>query len=50
MQLGKKVLIREQGKIIECEVIKILGDELEVTDGINTYRRKWWEIGKIKND
>jgi hypothetical protein len=49
MQIGEKVLIREQGEIKEVTVIEILKEDLILRgESSEEFNRKFWEINKLK--
>jgi len=51
MQIGKRLLVRHEGKVLEGIVIKIFPEELEIKlDDHTIIQRKFWEVRSIKNE
>lgn len=48
MNIGKKLLIKYEGKVVEGTVIKIYPEDLDIQLIDDTVvRRKFWEVKKI---
>jgi hypothetical protein len=51
MYIGKRVLVKYEGKLIEGNVITIYREELEIIlDNKQIIKKYYWEIGKIKEE
>ena len=51
MYLGKRIIIKHEGKIQEGSIHKIFEEDLEIMlDGGIIVTRKFWEIGCPKNE
>jgi len=48
MQVGESVIAKHEGQIKEFHVTKLLYEEVELSDGIITIYRKYWEVQKLK--
>ena len=49
MFIGQRILTKKDGQIIECSIVQFIGQEdLELTDDISTFIRKYWEVRKIE--
>jgi hypothetical protein len=49
MHIGQKVVIRENGIVIECSVISCGDEDLLVCDAEKKeYTRKYWEVNKVE--
>lgn len=50
MFIGKRVLTKHEGILKEFIVTQIFNEELELSDGVFTIIRKFWEIGLLRNE
>jgi hypothetical protein len=51
MQIGKRLLVKHEGKVIEGIVIQIFIEDLEIKlDDQTIIQRKFWEVRSIKNE
>jgi hypothetical protein len=50
MQIGKTLLAKYEGKVQQFKVIKIMQDDLELSNGEITIIRKFWEVRSTKNE
>jgi len=47
IQIGEIIITKYDGKLIECKVIKLLYEEIQLEYKSHIFLRKWHEVRKI---